>query len=316
MTIGYVEPLLSGWERMKRILLRPFDPAKWLVLAFAAWLAGLGGNESLRWLWSEQDGAHLAGWGGISGLPWSLSRSPGRVLALSVGLMLLVAIAVALLWVSSRAKLIFLDCVVHNRAAVVEPWGRLRHLGDSLFVWRLGFSLAVLALMSVLLIPLIGPAMLLEQGFDAVRGLSVAAIFVALMAAILIGLVAAFTTLILDSFIVPIMYRFGLSAMEAWRYFLPWMTTHAAAFILYGLFVVALGFGAGIAAAVVGVVTLCCGFILMALPFIGTAILLPLHVTFRVFSLEFLAQLDPGLDVLNGFGAEPEVTPADGTPGL
>jgi hypothetical protein len=303
MTIGYVEPLLSGWERMKRMLLRPFDAGKWLVLAFAAWLAGLGGNESMRWIWFEHDGsAHLSGWS-VLGIPWSLTRSPGGAIVAGVALMLLLALAVALLWLSSRAKLVFLDCVVHDRAAIVEPWRRLRHLGDSLFLWRLGFSLVVFAMMLVLAIPLIGPALLLEQGADALRGLSVAAILVVTMASVLISLAAALVLLILDSFIVPIMYRFGLTAVQAWRYFIPWLSAHAAEFILYALFVVALGFGVGIACVVVGLLTLCCGFLLMMLPVIGTAILLPVHVIFRTFSLEFLAQLDPGLDVLNGYGS-------------
>ena len=41
MRIGYFEPLTRAWERMKSILWQPFDLAKWLVLGFSAWLAGL-----------------------------------------------------------------------------------------------------------------------------------------------------------------------------------------------------------------------------------------------------------------------------------
>ena len=41
MQIAYFEPLNLAWERMKHILWRPFDLAKWLVLGFSVWLAGL-----------------------------------------------------------------------------------------------------------------------------------------------------------------------------------------------------------------------------------------------------------------------------------
>jgi hypothetical protein len=38
----------------------------------------------------------------------------------------------------------------------------------------------------------------------------------------------------------------------------------------------------------------CC---IVGLPYVGTVILLPLYVTYRIFSLEFLAQFDPEFDV-------------------
>ena len=44
MNIQFFEPLTRAWERMKHILWRPFDLAKWLVLGFSAWLAGLAGS--------------------------------------------------------------------------------------------------------------------------------------------------------------------------------------------------------------------------------------------------------------------------------
>ena len=41
MRIGYFEPLSRAWERTRVILWQPFDLTKWLLLAFAAWVAGL-----------------------------------------------------------------------------------------------------------------------------------------------------------------------------------------------------------------------------------------------------------------------------------
>ena len=44
MQISYVQPLSRAWERMRQILFDPFELAKWLVLGFSAWLAGLAGG--------------------------------------------------------------------------------------------------------------------------------------------------------------------------------------------------------------------------------------------------------------------------------
>ncbi len=38
----------------------------------------------------------------------------------------------------------------------------------------------------------------------------------------------------------------------------------------------------------------CC---IVAFPYVGTVILLPILVTYRLFSVEFLAQFDPGFDL-------------------
>ena len=40
----------------------------------------------------------------------------------------------------------------------------------------------------------------------------------------------------------------------------------------------------------------CC---VLALPYIGTVLLLPIIVTYRILSLEFLAQFDPGFDLFS-----------------
>lgn len=314
MNVAYVEPLVAAWERMKRILFRPFDLGKWFIIGFAAWLAGLGGEGGSHWSYSERGDLDLVG-----DQLRDLLHSPGLIFLFVLAIMLALAIFVALIWLSSRAKLVFLENVVHNRPAIVEPWKRLKVLGDSLFLWRLGFVLAVLVLLVLVAVLLIGPIVVLERGHGAISGLSIAALIFGLLAVLLVGISAAFISLILNSFIVPIMYKFRLSAMDAWRYFIPWMTSNATVFILYALFALALLVGAGVTILLAGVLTLCCGLVLVALPYIGTVVLLPLHVTFRLFSLEFLAQLDPELDVLDGLdpfdnGASGLQAPSGGDP--
>ncbi|HHQ48143.1 MAG TPA: hypothetical protein ENK19_04585, partial [Acidobacteria bacterium] len=161
------------------------------------------------------------------------------------GVLVAVAILVGLLWISSRFKLIFLDNVVRNRAEIVEPWRRLGELGDSLFVWRLGFGLVSLVLAIVLAGSFMWGVVFLATG-DRFMILSFPAIL--LMAAG--GLLALLTTIVLicialwtESFVVPIMYRFNLGAWEAWGYFLPWLKSYPLQFALYVLWIMVLGAG-------------------------------------------------------------------------
>jgi len=142
MRIAYFEPLARAWERMKHILWRPFDLAKWLVLGFSCWLAGLAdgaGGGGWKWIADKNDfpGRHTIY--SRSGSYEEIGEALIWLPLIFIIIMAVAAILLLILWLSSRAKMIYLDNVVHNRAQIVEPWNRLRTLGNSLFLWRVGF---------------------------------------------------------------------------------------------------------------------------------------------------------------------------------
>ncbi|MCU0242874.1 MAG: hypothetical protein MUF51_10680, partial [Vicinamibacteria bacterium] len=110
-----------------------------------------------------------------------------------------------------------------------------------------------------------------------------------------------------ESFVMPIMYKYRLGALEAWRYFMPWLRAAGIYFFLYGLFVLALFVLTAVAVVILGLATCCIGIIVMMIPYINTLVLLPLHVTYRALSLEFLAQFDPRFDLF----APPAPVPAE-----
>ena len=129
---------------MADTLFRPFELKKWFVVGFTAWLAGLGGrggsgsgaNSSLG------DRGKGAGLGRAAGELWEHIVANGLLLGLvALGCVVLFGLIVAVIWVSSRGKLMFLDNVVFNRALVVDPWKRFRKQGNSLFLFRAIFSL-------------------------------------------------------------------------------------------------------------------------------------------------------------------------------
>lgn len=305
MNIAFFEPLNRAWERMKRILWQPFDLAKWLVLGFSAWLAGLAdsaGGGGWKWMADNNDfpgryDLHSNG---------EAFRHAGEALILVpiivVVIMAVAAILLLIVWLSSRAKFIYLDNVIHNRAQIVEPWHRFRDLGNSLFLWRIGFFVACGLIILLLLLLFFAPAATLSFS-DALAGLSYAAMALGVLVMILVGILAAYVGLFLEGFVIPIMYKFDLKATEAWRYFLPWLKTRPVPFFLYGLFVLVLGFCAVVLFGLVCMLTCC----IVALPYVGTVILLPIWVTYRLFSVEFLAQFDPGFDLFIPAEIETEV---------
>ena len=130
-------------------------------------------------------------------------------------------------------------------------------------------------------------------GNDAFAGLSFAAVFIAVLVLSVFAVVAAYVSLFLDSFVVPIMYRFDLKATDAWRALLPWLSSHGGWFVLYGVVILLLALGFGLVFLLVCLVTCC----IAALPYVGTVVFLPVWVTYRAFSVEFLAQLHPDFDL-------------------
>jgi len=295
MQIRFLQPLSRAWDRMVAILFRPFEPVTWLVLAFAAWLAGLGGGGGTGSTVGNSVDMDGLGRGWIPGGGGSWGHLFDRLWALpflALAVLVLIAIAVAILWVSSRAKLVWLESAVLGRAAIVEPWTRLGRLGDSLFLWRLGFTIVVIVVAVILAGVIIGPAALLHDS-HVLDGLSFAAIFLGVLFACVLAASAAVIALLLDAFVVPIMYRFQLTTTEAWKALLPWLRSMPGPFVLFALFTLMLAVLFGVLYTVVILLTCC----LAALPYVGTLLLLPFWLTWRLFTLEFLAQLDPGFDL-------------------
>lgn len=304
MEIRILDPMSRAWERMVALLFRPFDPSVWLVLAFAAWLAGLGygggGGSSV---------SHVVDSGSVGGahLGSALESVFDHMWALpfiAIGILVGLAFMVLLLWLSSRGKMVWLEAAVTGRAAIVEPWGRLGSLGDSLFLWRLAFGVVILVVGGLFALVIIGPAALAE-GSDLLAGLSFAAMAAGVLAVTLLALVAALVNLLLDGFVVPIMYRYRIGTVAAWRALLPWIQRFPGSFALFVGFAVLLILVFGAVYTVLLFVTCCIIAIPIVGTYLGTLLLLPAWTVWRLYTVEFLAQLHPGLDLFGpGEGAE------------
>jgi len=314
MNVSYLVALQRAWGRARNLLLSPFRLETWLVLGFAAflseWLSGGWGHSGFqgRTGWHHGRAAELLA---VLGHPvWG----PLVFMVIAVAIIL----ALVFQWIGARGKFVFLDGVVRGRASIAEPWTRHARQGNSLFLWKLVFWLLAGFVIGGVLLTTAGAAVLAAVGLHApVAAAPPIAAGVALLLAL--ALLFAFVMLLTDDFVVPLMYRDGLSATNAWGRFLPLLRQHLGIFVVYGLFVLLLSAIVGAVVAAAGLATCCVGFLFLALPYVGQVILLPLHVTFRGLGPEFLAQFGPDYDVFavaapHAGGAVPPMPPASVAP--
>jgi len=293
MAISVTEPIGWALTRTGRMLFKPFDGRKWFVLGFCAWLANLGegGGPNVNLRGGVPGGPSGGGPGPFDPvLDWGREHVGLVILVAVVVLVALLAIGLVLTWLSSRGKFMFLDGVVRNRGAVVEPWHRFRTPGNSLFGFRVVFGLAALAV--VLLIGGAGlaiawPDIQAERfGAMAIAGILTGALLMTPFIVIL-GIVV----LLLEDFVVPVMYLRGVRTLAAWG--IVWREILPGNFwkiVLFYLMRIVLGLGI----AVVAIVATCFTCCLTIIPYLGTVILLPIFVFMRSYSVYFLQQFGPG----------------------
>lgn len=298
MRIAYIAPLERGLSRMKHALFTPFDLGKWFTLGFTVFLAeiinshngGGGGGSS-----SARERIHV-GLDDIRDIPEAVfnwfADNPIWFAACLFGLIALIAIVLILTWLSSRGKFMFLYNVATEDAKVSKPWREYGREADSLFLWRVVFGLISL----VPTVLLIGFG--LRIAFEIWDGYYPTALMI--IGLISLGLIAlvffiaiAYIDLFLNAFVVPIMYRERLPATGAWQRFLALFSRHPWHFILYGLVVFFLHLMVSVCLFVVGLFTCCFGLLILAIPYIGSVITLPISYTYRAFSLEYLEQFGP-----------------------
>jgi hypothetical protein len=310
--INVVEPVSLALERVKRVLFRPFDLGKWFIIGFCAWLAQLGeGGFGGNYNFGPHHGTNYG-----DNFRHSFERARDYVLdnlnwivPLAAGLVVIfLALWLLFLWLNSRGKFMFLHCVALDKAEVVEPWHQFASEGNSLFLFRLVLGLvAMICTLPLLVIAIVmvckmflGGQFLLNDILGVV-GLGLLFFGVAIVFAII-------QKLALD-FVVPIMFLRRQRCLSAWKELGTLISGHAGVFILYFLFQIVLAMAIGVIVFGAVIITCCIAGCLMALPYLGTVLLLPVLMFKRCYSLYFLAQFGRDYDVF-----PPEPPPQPGAP--
>jgi hypothetical protein len=308
MKIQYIEPLSRGISRMKRDLFNPFDLRKWFVIGFTAFLAGLADVESSGLPGSSYRRRPKIDVEDVLYFPqraWEwFTNHPGWAIAIVIVVFLISVISVALTWLSSRGKFMFLDNVVQGRFRVAEPWNEYRNEGNSFFLWNLSWGIIVLAVLVAYITYCFISLQTLYESSGNSRSLMMPAVLAGL-GFLVLTVVSNFVFILLRDFVVPLMYRDRVPASEAVQKFVALFSDQFLYFVGYGLFLMCLLLGIVIGIMVVGCGTCCVGFVILAIPYINAVLLLPVSYALRAFSVEFLEQFGPGYDIF----PKPDVNP-------
>ena len=293
--VSVLDPVEDAIGRVKFILFKPFDLGKWFVIGFCAWLAYLGqgggggnfqpprGQEYCGEMEAVKDFV-------LANLFWII---PAVILVVTVA----VLIGLLIVWLSSRGRFMFLHCVALNRAEIKEPWSKYRREGNSLFVFRVVVGLIYFAVV-ILFIAILVAFIIIPASRSSLSGVGVAitlSVFlpVFFVVVILFLLISKF----MEDFVVPIMYLRTSSCVEAWREFLGILSVNKCRFLLYILFQIVIGIAVTAIVLAAVMVTCCCACCLLAIPYIGTVLFLPVLIFKRAYSLFYLRQYGSQFDV-------------------
>jgi len=194
----------------------------------------------------------------------------------------------------------FTDCIVKNRGAVAAPWREFRTEGNSYFLFSLLVGFVLLIAAAVLSLPFMVP-IIADVTFRHTHTVYLIST-IAAWAFVMILLLVAWS--VLASFMGPIMYVRRCRAFEAFGAAAGLISEHPGEVLLYWLFLIVLA----LASAMVGCIAACATCCIVAIPYVGTVILLPVFVLLRSFSLLFLRQFGPDYDVWANF-MPPEFLP-------
>lgn len=306
--IEILRPFSDAFDLMSNMLFRPFHFKKWLIIGFTAWLAHIGGGFNFNFNYSGRYPSNrnldFNGNEALQSFVDLIHRIPLWLMISGIAALLVVCVAVVVLflWLRARGRFMFIDCIVKNRAAVVEPWREFQPQGDSYFVFSLlvvvSFGLTAILLSLFFVIPMLRGAAALH--LHDIYLICTAVLWFAVVMVLLLAWG------VVSHFMVMLMYRRCCRATEGFRAALSLIGNFPGEITLYCLFWVVLGIGAVCVACIITCATCC----LAVLPYVGTVILLPVYTCLRAFGLCFLRQFGPDYDVWAAGTTAPPNSPA------
>jgi len=308
--ISVIDPIAPAIERVKQMLFKPFDLARWFNIGFCAWLAYLfSGGFPNPYRGRDHGGIHPGEVVGqakefvLNNIVWVLPLIIG-------GGVLIIALALVMAWIRSRGEFMFLHCVAMNKDEVKSPWHKFREHANSLFLFRIVLGIIGAVITSMLVLPIILLIVLImAKSGDGLNLMFLASIILLVLllfvAVICLILVRKFTI----DFVVPIMFLRTTSCVEGWREFLQLLGGSKGAFALYVLFQMVIGMAVSVIVIAAICITCCCACCIMMIPYLGTVLFLPILVFARAYSAYYLRQFGPQFDVFAGETVQPVPPP-------
>jgi hypothetical protein len=305
--IEILAPFGAAYEWMKTMLFRPFDVGRWLTIAFAAFLAGSlgGGGGHLGRLGRFRNGDFRYHATTNGDLPSDWHIETWLIAGIVVAVLVAMILGVVWMWVSSRGRFIFTDCVVKNRAAITEPWRAFRREGNSYFLFSLVVAAGMIFLVGIMLLVGWVPLQMLAGHRSSGRGFVLPLVLLFLVV-VVIWLVLVLFFALVSHFMVPVMYRRRCLAREAFLDVTKLIFHNPAPFVLFVLFGIVLALGVAVIGTIIACLTCCVG----GLPYVSTVLLLPAIVWLAAFKLLFFRQFGDPYDVWAAAGPAAPIEPS------
>ena len=110
-----------------------------------------GGGGNFNYPYNRREEAHK--------LNETIGQIPQPVLITGICVLICVVLLLIVLfaWLRARGRFILMDCIVRNRAAIVEPWKEFRAEGNSFFLFSLVVVCVLIAVIVIAGLVLIVP---------------------------------------------------------------------------------------------------------------------------------------------------------------
>ena len=249
-------------DHTKQQLFTPFRIGQWTRLALVGLLAGELGSNGCNF--------QVPGRTGATPHP-QLGIDPALLVPLIVaGVIVALAIGIALMYVSSVMRFVLFDSIVTRECRVRSGWRRRVGPGRRFFVWSLLYTVLTMTGVAILLgfpLAFAYAAGWLTQPKEHLLPLVLGGIVLLfLLLAFCVG--AGVVFVLTKDFVVPQMALEGLGAMEAWRRLWTMMKAEKGAYAGYVGMKIVLGLAAAIAIGIVAVIVA----LILAAPVVGLAL--------------------------------------------
>lgn len=301
----------EAWGVMKQMLFKPLDLARWFSMGFCAWLAAIGSggcsasipDKNMFTSFKNNPNPNADVGAMINNIQAQyhtfMDAHPEVAAAIMAIIFVVIAASIAWMlvatWLRSRGAFMLVHRWHRPDDTVSQSWAAGRGLGRSLFLWRVIFG----CLMSILLIGLTG-ALVITVVLPFVRAHTLAPgglFWILGLSCGLLLVVSCWGTvnLMLDAFVVPVMYWRRVGVLDAWRVVLAFCNEQPAAVLIF-LTVWPLLILVGILAVMAVILCTCCIVCIpLMLPYVNQVVMLPLTIFLRGVGIRFLKQWRPDL---------------------
>lgn len=233
MNVG--EAISPAISHTARVLFKPFALRKWLGLGFVSLVAAMGeGGFHVNTNFGDERYERVIG-------EW-IVHHVALVLAF-VALLFLVGIALS--WIGSVMRFVYLSQITRDPYAIREPFRRLIRIGTSFFLWKLAFGLIVaLAFVALIALPIAG---LYLSHLTRDVGAIVAVVIWCVLLGLPLLVIATVVDLFARDFAATAMFVRNVGVIEGWRVVMPILRENAGQCALYVLLVIAIALVVGMA---------------------------------------------------------------------